>query len=859
MNVDLDFLIREIDKFNKNEPEKLLMDELKLKLNQRNKKEQNSNTSVNINKEENNNTNKNKSIKEKEKINIKGDDIRTHSETMASTSTADSCLNETNSMFLNNLKDKIAKNKSINKKGFNENNDRKIDNKEKEEIPMNNKRMINNDFNTEKIFGQKSKSEIIYKEMTQTFIDKDEIPSNNIVYQALQKTKIKLIDVNLLLKKIVECDFSKKNYEILYAFIRQSFSFIKKDIFIKKIINCYNHYKRLNLPLNKLENLIYFLNAYTIEMFLYYNAIPSDSKLMKLIINFYNELITENINSIGNMVIYNDINEILKDKICIQTLKISKNSAKEKVKNYSSSEISKKLNNRVSRNKGKIIKCTQLNKEQKFKNDDNKEKPFKTNLQLDEIDDDLEDFEGRKTHFCENSLKIGMLMNNNIYETEVGEGHIHNERLLSGSSYGKQLDEKRSGSAKKSNKKLDICHFEDLTDEKDLIEIIGEEYVDMINNSNLVSNEEKFLYNIKNIIKLLNTKDFKKSDIINKKNYEIFYENFSFYKTKYKENKNNNTHLKKNAGKNKNLNKTLTLNPKELKMNISQNSPKKYFCVEDWDTAQIAETLIHITRKMLNKIEYKELYGALFTKNAKEINSPNVVENIKRFNHLIMFIIEDILSYDFPKDRARMIDKWVLIAQYCKKRKDQSNCLAIDSALNHFIITGLNLTLKEIKSNTKIIMKEINEYCNLEGNYKVFREQIKNIKRKEFFVPYLGTLLRDFTFLEENGKYLIKGNLINFEKIEKVQKSLDLFFKYKDSVDRVEMERIEDLKFFENLESKSEEELENIANQLEPEFKIREKQLKEKRLNQMDNKYFMNESKRGSCMLNTKTMKISLK
>jgi hypothetical protein len=131
------------------------------------------------------------------------------------------------------------------------------------------------------------------------------------------------------------------------------------------------------LPLNKLENLIYFLNAYIIEMFLYFNSIPSDSKLMKLIINFYNELIIENINSIDIMSIYNDRDEILKDKICIQTSRIGKNSAKEKVKNYSLNEISKKLKNRVSKNKEKIIQSTQLNKEQKFKNDDIKKNLLK--------------------------------------------------------------------------------------------------------------------------------------------------------------------------------------------------------------------------------------------------------------------------------------------------------------------------------------------------------------------------------------------------------------------------------------------------------------------------------------------------
>ena len=192
-------------------------------------------------------------------------------------------------------------------------------------------------------------------------------------------------------------------------------------------------------------------------------------------------------------------------------------------------------------------------------------------------------------------------------------------------------------------------------------------------------------------------------------------------------------------------------------------------------------------------------------------------------------------------------------------RKDQSNCFAIKSALSHYIITGLNLTFKEIKSKTKSILTELDDYCSLEGNYKCFREEIKNIKKNEFFVPYLGTLLRDFTFFEENGKYLVQGNMINFDKIEKVQNSLDNFFKYKDVVDHVKMEENEELKFFENLETQTESELETLANQLEPEFKLRLLQQKEKRYTKIDNKYFVNEFKRGSCLINNKTMKISLK
>lgn len=851
-NVDIEFLINEIDKFNKNNnPEKLLLNEIKMKLNQRNKKIENS-SNINNNKDKNITTNK--SLIENEKVKIKNE-IRPHSETMASISTTDS-LYEINNNFLNDFKDIIEKNKGENNNKINGKNDIIIEEIENEEIRNNKNMMLNENLNINEIKEKKSLTEIVYKDMNPTFIDKDEIPSINIVYQSLQKTKIKLIDANLLLKKIVEDDFSKNNYQILYAFIRQSFYFLKKEVFIKKIINCYKHYKSLNLPLNKLENLIYFLNAYIIEMFLYYKSNLSDSKIFQLLLDFYNELIIENINSIENKDINNyiieDKNKFLNDKICIQISKIGKNSIKENIENKSLNKISKKLKNRAKKYHQKIM---ELKKEQNLKREMNKKKTQKitNNLKMEEIDD----FEGRKTHYCDNLINTMTFMPKSIINIKEENDY----QIFPKENFDINKNERnRSGSIKKSSsKKLDI-YKEELTDINDIMKIIGKDYDNIIFDTNLVLNEEKFLFNIKNINNILYKNEYKESEIIQIKYDEIFYENFSFYKKKYKEKKKNNNQ-KNNIIKNLNQgqSKALTLNAKELKINISQNSPKKFFCVTDWETSQIAEQLINITRNLLNKIEYKELYGALFTKNAKEINSPNIMENIKKFNNLTLFIIEDILSYDFPKDRAKMIDKWVLIAQYCKKRKDQSNCFAINTSLNHYIITGLNLTQKEIKSNTRIIMKEISEYCNLIGNYKVFREEIKNIKQKEFFVPYLGTLLRDFTFFEESGKYLIKGNLINFEKIENVQNSLDKFFKFKDSVDTVKMEKIEELNFFENLENKTEEELENIANQLEPEFKIRKLPLKEKRLTQIDKKYFMNELKRGSCILNANPMRISLK
>ena len=528
-NVDIEFLINEIDKFNKNNnPEQLLLNEIKMKLNQRNKKIENS-SNINNNKDKNITTNK--SLIENEKVKIKNE-IRPHSETMASISTADS-LYEINNNFLNNFKDIIEKNKGENNNKINGQNDIIIEEIENEEIRNNKNMMLNENLNINEIKEKKSLTEIVYKDMNPTFIDKDEIPSINIVYQSLQKTKIKLIDANLLLKKIVEDDFSKNNYQILYAFIRQSFYFLKKEIFIKKIINCYKHYKSLNLPLNKLENLIYFLNAYIIEMFLYYKSNLSDSKILQLLLDFYNELIIENINSIENKDINNyiieDKNKFLNDKICIQISKIGKNSIKENIENKSLNKISKKLKNRAKKYHQKIM---ELKKEQNLKREMNKKKTQKitNNLKMEEIDD----FEGRKTHYCDNLINTMTFMPKSIINIKEENDY----QVFPKENFDINKNERnRSGSIKKSSsKKLDI-YKEELTDINDIMKIIGKDYDNIIFDTNLVLNEEKFLFNIKNINNILYKNEYKESEIIQIKYDEIFYENFSFYKKKYKEKK----------------------------------------------------------------------------------------------------------------------------------------------------------------------------------------------------------------------------------------------------------------------------------------------------------------------------------
>ena len=121
---------------------------------------------------------------------------------------------------------------------------------------------------------------------------------------------------------------------------------------------------------------------------------------------------------------------------------------------------------------------------------------------------------------------------------------------------------------------------------------------------------------------------------------------------------------------------------KKTKLKLHENDG--FFNVLDWDKRDIGEKLILVSKSLINKVKRREIYKAIFLKKNKEQTSPNVLENIDKFNRLIFFIIQDILSYDFAKDRAKIVEKWIKVADYCKSRKDYNDCIAINSALNNY-------------------------------------------------------------------------------------------------------------------------------------------------------------------------------
>ena len=679
---------------------------------------------------------------------------------------------------------------------------------------------------TEQVENNMKRKSFITKKLTKEFVEEEEEKEINIKYKEHGK-KMVAISLDLLLKKIVNENFLEENPIKIYSFCQQCFCFIERDILFNKIFNCYDYYKNKKITMSSFCKLIKFLNVLVIEMFDYYiTTIKLDDPIVRSLDDFYRLLLAE---------IIQIINDNEKEK------EDEKNSNPD----FNSKEFQNIIEDEKVFNENLISKDnTDLiqNRNCIYSLDEEKEpgkrERFNTLIYKNKDNGNIKK---------EQNKNLNTSKNNNISDDKTKNNQIKDTYKI-----------KLKPETKKENK-----HFKNTNNKKEekkgsknvLLKIKKEKPVKLQNKNDKEKEKEKITPNINRINAIKKEKICPEeeifseianvrilfSDIPKKRDIELAKKKINFYKDlKIKLPEFIGKPIKENVPTKTRhtLLKSVTVGNLNKKHKLKLHNNDKYFNILEWEINEIGEKLISCSKTLINKVQRREIYKGIFLKSKKNETSPNVMENIDKFNRLTFFIIQDILSYDFAKDRAKIYEKWVKIANYCKERKDYNDCIAINSALNNYIITGLNKTLNELNRETKELMKSLGKFCRYQGNYKMLREDMANLPYNSFYIPYLGMILKDIAFFEENSKYIINDVLINFEKLENVQLAVSQFFNFQNGKDTINSIIPDELWFFENLEDLKESDLDELANKLEPEFKLYANKKKEKRKTNIDKMYF---------------------
>ena len=679
---------------------------------------------------------------------------------------------------------------------------------------------------TEQVENNMKRKSFITKKLTKEFVEEEEEKEINIKYKEHGK-KMVAISLDLLLKKIVNENFLEENPIKIYSFCQQCFCFIERDILFNKIFNCYDYYKNKKITMSSFCKLIKFLNVLVIEMFDYYiTTIKLDDPIVRSLDNFYRLLLAE-------------IIQIINDK------EKEKEDEKNSNPDFNSKEFQNIIEDEKVFNENLISKDnTDLiqNRNCIYSLDEEKE-PGKRERFNTLIYKNKDNANIKK----EQNKNLNTSKNNNISDDKTKNNQIKDTYKI-----------KLKPETKKENK-----HFKNINNKKEekkgsknvLLNIKKEKPVKLQNKNDKEKEKEKITPNINRVNAIKKEKICPEeeifseianvrilfSDVPKKRDIELAKKKINFYKDlKIKLPEFIGKPIKENVPTKTRhtLLKSVTVGNLNKKHKLKLHNNDKYFNILEWEINEIGEKLIFCSKTLINKVQRREIYKGIFLKSKKNETSPNVMENINKFNRLTFFIIQDILSYDFAKDRAKIYEKWVKIANYCKERKDYNDCIAINSALNNYIITGLNKTLNELNRETKELMKSLGKFCRYQGNYKMLREDMANLPYNSFYIPYLGMILKDIAFFEENSKYIINDVLINFEKLENVQLAVSQFFNFQNGKDTINSIIPDELWFFENLEDLKESDLDELANKLEPEFKLYANKKKEKRKTNIDKMYF---------------------
>ena len=679
---------------------------------------------------------------------------------------------------------------------------------------------------TEQVENNMKRKSFITKKLTKEFVEEEEEKEINIKYKEHGK-KMVAISLDLLLKKIVNENFLEENPIKIYSFCQQCFCFIERDILFNKIFNCYDYYKNKKITMSSFCKLIKFLNVLVIEMFDYYiTTIKLDDPIVRSLDDFYRLLLAE---------IIQIINDNEKEKEDEKNSNPDFNSKEfqniiEDEKVFNENLISKD-NTDLIQNRNCIYSLDEEKEPGKrerfntliYKNKDNANIKKEQNKNLNTSKNNNISDDKTKNNQIKDTYKIKLKP-----ETKKENKHFKNTNNKKEEKKGSKnvlLNIKKEKPVKLQNKNDKEKEKEKITPNINRINAIKKEKI---------CPEEEIFSEIANVRILF-------SDVPKKRDIELAKKKINFYKDlKIKLPEFIGKPIKENipTKTRHTLLKSVTVGNLNKKHKLKLHNNDKYFNILEWEINEIGEKLISCSKTLINKVQRREIYKGIFLKSKKNETSPNVMENIDKFNRLTFFIIQDILSYDFAKDRAKIYEKWVKIANYCKERKDYNDCIAINSALNNYIITGLNKTLNELNRETKELMKSLGKFCRYQGNYKMLREDMANLPYNSFYIPYLGMILKDIAFFEENSKYIINDVLINFEKLENVQLAVSQFFNFQNGKDTINSIIPDELWFFENLEDLKESDLDELANKLEPEFKLYANKKKEKRKTNIDKMYF---------------------
>eukprot|EP01091_Cochliopodium_minus_P018265 TRINITY_DN7351_c0_g1_i1.p1 TRINITY_DN7351_c0_g1~~TRINITY_DN7351_c0_g1_i1.p1 ORF type:complete len:565 (-),score=134.05 TRINITY_DN7351_c0_g1_i1:19-1713(-) len=208
---------------------------------------------------------------------------------------------------------------------------------------------------------------------------------------------------------------------------------------------------------------------------------------------------------------------------------------------------------------------------------------------------------------------------------------------------------------------------------------------------------------------------------------------------------------------------------------------KENLSLDQLNDEEIARQLTLVSHESFCLINSTEFLNQAWNNPKLKHKAINLINVIDLFNKIGNWVVSTILSKGEVKKRAQYLSKFINIAFHLKELKCYNVLMAIIAGLNNSSVSRLNWTFKEVKPNKLETLHQLEQFMSRQQSFKNYREAIAQISPP--CTPYLGLVLTDLTFIDENPNHI--DHLINwtkrkliFDAIQKVIQFQDVPYNY---------------------------------------------------------------------------------